>query len=290
MSLTAARMRAFNAVVDEGNYSAAARRLGMSQPAVSQAIQDLEKSFSVKLFERRGRSLVPTHLALELAPISSEIGRLEDAARVLLQRSERLETGVLRVGLGSLMPGMAIIGAFQKRFPNIQVQVEYAIFSDIIDAVMAGRADLGILPDVPKDGRFRTKVCLTQEVVALIPHGHPLASNTTVTLADLMVERLIFQKRGSATQKVVDKAFRTAGLAPHASLVLETGGEVYEAVANGLGVGFLWRHGTSRRDGARRVPVVEIDAPYEEVVFRRADQANPIVDMFFDATDLVTFS
>ena len=61
-------------------------------------------------------------------------------------------------------------------------------------------------------------------------------------------------------------------------------------VANGLGVGFLWRHGTSRRDGARRVPVAEIDAPYEEVVFRRADQANPIVDMFFDATDLVTFS
>lgn len=290
MSLTAARMRAFNAVVDEGNYSAAARRLGMSQPAVSQAIQDLEKSFSVKLFERRGRFLVPTHLALELAPISSEIGRLEDAARVLLQRSERLETGVLRVGLGSLMPGMAIIGAFQKRFPNIQVQVEYAIFSDIIDAVMAGRADLGILPDVPKDGRFRTKICLSQEVVALIPHGHPLASSATVALADLMDERLIFQKRGSATQKVVDKAFRKADLSPYASLVLETGGEVYEAVANGLGIGFLWRYGTSRRDGARRVPVAEIDVLYEEVVFRRADQANPIVDMFFDATDLVTFS
>lgn len=287
MSLTAARLRAFNAVVDEGNYSAAARRLGMSQPAVSQAIQDLEKAFSIKLFERRGRSLVPTQLALDLAPISLEMRRLEDSARILLQRSERLETGVLRVGLGSLMPGMAVIGAFQQRYPNIQVQVEYAVFSTIIDAVVAGRADVGILPDLPKDGRFTAKVCMRQDVVALLPFGHPLCSAVQVGIADLAGERLIFQKKGSATQKVVDRAFRNAGLSPRPALVLETAAEVFEAVANGLGIGFLWRHGTTRRDGARRVPVAEIDTHYEEVVFRRVDSANPIVDMFFDIIDLV---
>jgi len=60
------------------------------------------------------------------------------------------------------------------------------------------------------------------------------------------------QRMGSATQKVVDAAFEKAGLEPRASLVFETGGEVYEAVANGLGIAFMWRYGSSRKDDAER--------------------------------------
>ena len=254
-SLTSARIRALNAVYDEGSYSSAARRLGMSQPAVSQAVQDLEKAFSVQLFERRGRRLVPTDFCIELAPLMEEMRRLEDTALLLLQRGERLETGILRVGIGNLMPGMALIGAFQQRFPNIQVQVHYAVFSDIIDAVLERRVDVGILPNLPKDGRFHSQVCLSQDVVALVPLGHPLAASKQINVAELMGERLIFQKKGSVTQKMVDAAFKKAELTPRASLVLETGGEVYEAVSNGLGVGFMWRHGTSRKDGARRIQI-----------------------------------
>ena len=120
MSLTAARLRALNAVFDEGSYSAAARRLGMTQPAVSQAIRDLENAFGVHLFERRGRRLIPTECCIKLAPLTEEIRRLEDAILRLLEREQQQETGVLRVGLGNLMPGMSLIGAFQQRYPNIQ--------------------------------------------------------------------------------------------------------------------------------------------------------------------------
>jgi len=286
-SLTASRLRALNAVFDEGSYSAAARALKMSQPAVSQAVQDLERAFNVELFKRRGRRLVPTDICMELAPLTEEIRRLEDATLLVLQRGERLETGVLRVGIGNLMPAMALLGAFQQRFPNIQVQVEYAIFANIMDAVHERRVDVGILPNVPKDGRFHRQVCLTQDVVALIPMGHPLAAAQQVSLTELMGERLIFQKQGSVTQKVVDAAFAEAGLTPRPSLIFETGGEVYEAVANGLGVAFMWRHGTSRKDSVKRIPIVEIQASYDEFVFRRADTKSPVVDMFFATIDFL---
>jgi len=289
MSLTAARVRALNAVVDEGSYSAAARRLGMSQPAISQSIQELEKAYNVELFERRGRHLIPTRLCLELAPLTDEMRRLEEAAEVLLEKGERLQTGVLRIGIGSLTPGMTLIGAFQQRFPGIQVQVEYAMFTDIIDAVVERRADVGVLPNVPNDGRFYKKLCLTQDVVALVPLGHPLAQAARLSIADLAGERLIFQQKGSVTQKLVDAAFRKAGSKPRASLVLKTHGEVYEAVTSGLGIGFIWRFGTSRKDGTRRIPISEIDTVFEEEVFRRSDTSNPIVDMFFATTDLIKF-
>jgi len=284
-SLTTARLRALNAVLDEGSYSAAARRLGMTQPAISQAVQDLEKAFSVKLFERRGRMLVPSELCLDLAPLAEEIMRLEKAALILMKKNEQLKTGILRVGLGSLMPGMALINAFQRRFPGIQVQVEYKIYSEIIDSILEHRTDVGILPNVPEDGRFYRETCLSQDVVALIPLGHPLALSERISIVDLVGEKLIFQRKGSATQKVVDSALKKARMELRASLVLETGVEVYEAVVNGLGIGFMWRHGTSRKDGVRRIPVTEIRSIYDEFVFRRSDLQNPAVDMFFATID-----
>jgi len=85
MALTTSRMRALDAVLDEGSFSAAASRLGVSQPAVSQAIHDLERAFDVQLFERRGRSLVPTDLCLDLEPVISELRKLEERATHILR-------------------------------------------------------------------------------------------------------------------------------------------------------------------------------------------------------------
>ena len=281
MSLTTSRVRALNAVLDEGSYSAAARRLGLSQPAISQAVQDLERAYGVTLFQRRGRQLVPTDLCLELSDITAGIQRLENDASHILSRGEKIEAGLLRIGLGSLMPGMSIIGAFQKRFPKIQVEVEYAMHAEIIDAILEQRVDIGVLPNVPKDGRFTKQTYLTQDVVALVPLGHRLASQTSVSINEFASEKLIFQKKGSATQRIVDAAFRKASIHVRPVLLLETGSEVFEAVANGLGLGFMWRHGTTRQDGARRLSINEIDATHEEAIFRRSDTKNTLVDLFF---------
>jgi hypothetical protein len=65
------------------------------------------------------------------------------------------------------------------------------------------------------------------------------------------------------------------------SMVLDTRDGVYEAVANGLGVGFMWRHGTGRTDLIRRIPVVEMARRYEEMAFRLDEPARPITHAFF---------
>lgn len=281
MSLTSSRIRALNAVLDEGSYSGAARALNISQPAISQAVQDLEQSFGIRLFSKRGRQLVPTDLCLEIAEKSAGIQRLEDDISHILRRGENVESGRLRVGLGSLMPGMAFIGTFQRQFPNVQVDAEYDMYTEIIDSVLEHRVDIGVLPNIPGDGRFLSQVCLRQDVCALVPTDHRYAHRPSLGIRDLAQERLIFQRKGSATQRVVDQAFRRVGVHPKPVLYLQTGSEVFEAVANGLGIGFLWRHGTSRQDGARRITIDEIEDTHEEVVFCRSDNSNQLVDLFF---------
>jgi molybdate transport repressor ModE-like protein len=158
MSLTSSRIRAVNAVFDAGSFSQAARRLGMSQPAVTQQIRSLEDRFGVTLFERRGGKLMPTALCREFVAVTSQLHGLEAQALAVLRQNDALNGGELRVGLGNAMPGMALISAFHRLYPNIQIAVEMGNWASIIDAVVDQRVDVGVLPDVPGDNRFHREI------------------------------------------------------------------------------------------------------------------------------------
>ena len=142
-----------------------------------------------------------------------------------------------------------------------------------------------MLPDIPADPRFRRHPVVTQEVVAIVAPNGPLRGIESVSLGELAELPLVFRSRGSSTQKVVDRAFRRAGLSPTPRLVADTRDVVYEAVALGIGVGFMWRHGTFRRDTVRHLSVAGMQDGVEEVAFALADERNEIVDFFFAAAE-----
>ena len=95
---------------------------------------------------------------------------------------------------------------------------------------------------------------------------------------------MIFRSKGSSTQGVVDRVFRRAGVKPIPLLVLDTRNGVYEAVANGLGIGFMWRNGTSRTDRARKIRVLELLRTHLEHIFHLADNDNALVHAFSSIT------
>src|SRR6185369_9904443 len=140
----------------------------------------------------------------------------------------------------------------------------------VIDAVVNQRVDVGVLPDVPSDGRFRREICVRQGVVAIVHPSHPLAQVKRVSCAELARHRLIFRTKQSSTQRVVDRAFRTAGVKPKPEIVLDTRDGVFEAVANELGIGFTWEYGSSRADKIVRVHVPEMAARVPEHIFSLA--------------------
>jgi DNA-binding transcriptional LysR family regulator len=82
---------------------------------------------------------------------------------------------------------------------------------------------------------------------------------------------------------MVDRAFRQIGLTPEPRLTADSRDAVYEAVAIGLGVGFMWRHGTCRSDAVRRVTVQEMLPTIDEVAFALEGERNAAVDLFFHA-------
>lgn len=283
--LSLARLRALNAVAEEGSYSAAARRLGLSHSAIAQQIRDFEAAQGVTLFERVRGVLRPTPLCLELNDVGTRVMEAErDAARIL-ERRDASGKHRLRVGLGNSMPGIAIAGKMAGNHPSVSITVESGSHQDILTAILRREVDVAVLPDVPADPRFRRFSVLEQVVVAIVGPNSPHASRKEAWLAELANEPLIFRSRGSSTQKVVDRAFRQAGLHPDPRLTADTRDAVYEAVAVGLGVGFMWRHGTYRADLVHRITLPEIPSSAEEVVFALADERNTLVDLFFGAAE-----
>lgn len=287
MALTSSRVRAVNAVFEAGNFSAAARRLGVSQPSVAQLIRELESEFDVRLFDRHGHNLVATALCRQLYAATNRIQAMEADAVAILQQREELAGGELRVGLGNSMPGMALISSFKGLYPKIQIRVEIGNWSDIVAAVIDHRVDVAVLPEVPQDRRFRSEVCLNQRVLAICHPGHPLNRLGAVSIADLMQYPLVFRVRNSSTQRVVDKAFRAAGLRPEPAIVVNTREGMLEAVANQLGIGFIWEHGSSRVDRIAKVVVSEMDVELPEYIFSLFGAKGKLVELFFHARHLL---
>src|SRR5262245_19240452 len=158
MSLTSSRVRALNAVYEAKNFSKAAKRLGVSQPAVAQQIRDMEADFRIKLFDRRGYGLIPTALCHQLCSVTSKIQAAETEALAILRQHEELKGGELRIGLGNSMPGMILISSFQRRFPEVQISVEMGSWASFIDAVGNQRVDVGVHPVVPCGGRVTVQI------------------------------------------------------------------------------------------------------------------------------------
>ncbi len=280
MQLSVSRMRALNAVIETGGFSSAARKLGVSQPAITQSIRDIEREAGVTLFERRGRDLVPTALCSEIYRLTAEAIRCGAEAIRLLERHGELGLGEFRIGLGNSMPGMALIREFRRRCPGVQVKVELGSWSQIVEAVSERRVDVAVLPNVPDDGRFARTTCLLQDVVAIVATESPLAALAQVSCKELIRHPLIFRTAQSSTQHVVDAGFRAAGLAPMPSMVLDTRDGVYEAAANGLGVGFMWQYGSSRTDSVCRLRVLDFRQGHPEHIFHLAGQVGPLVELF----------
>jgi DNA-binding transcriptional LysR family regulator len=92
---------------------------------------------------------------------------------------------------------------------------------------------------------------------------------------------LVFRTRDSSTQRTVDKAFRSANLRPSPAIIVNTREGMLEAVANKLGVGFVWEHGSSRIDRIAKVAIAEMGAQSPEYIFSLAGKRGKLVELFY---------
>ena len=145
------QLTTFCTVLSEGSMTAAADKLYLTQPAVSQQIRALEDEMGVSLLVRGVRQVKPTMQGQLLYDYAKRILHLTNQAEVAIQTMSQEISGHLRIGTVNSM-GLylisPIIGMFLKHNNNLNVKLEYGNFSQTLEAMRNSEVDVAILPDV----------------------------------------------------------------------------------------------------------------------------------------------
>lgn len=186
------QLTAFLAVVEEGTFSGAGRRLGRVQSAVSYAIAQLEAALGSRLFERGGRTVVLTdagrRLAAEARLVLSQARALSEVAAGLQQQVEPELTLVVDPIYPLQRLGRAL-QTMSAQFPTVLVRVESALLSDASEVVRGGRADLGIC-NLAADSAsgLHTRHLGVVTMVPVCAPSHPLARTTAPQDSDVLTQ------------------------------------------------------------------------------------------------------
>lgn len=289
-------LRYFAAVAETCHFGQAAAQLHIAQPALSQAIRQLESELDVTLFTRTTRqvSLTPAgeFLRTEAARV---LAAVDDSVRGV-RRIGAGRHGLVRLGLTgtasfSHLPGIARV--VKRELPEVALEIHADLLTPTqCERLQSGALDLGVLRP-PATGEGLTLRTLEVEPLALaIPVDHRLAVEPVVALADLRTEPFVaYSARDSAVNEAVLRSCREAGFVPRREHEAPSTAVLLALVAAGLGVAVL--------------PASVRALPLEGVVFRdlldagsvelslayRTDDDNPVVDAvieILEAADLFT--
>ncbi|MEV1011900.1 LysR family transcriptional regulator [Streptomyces sp. NPDC049881] len=241
------RLAILRAVLAAGSVSAAARNLAYSPATVSQHLAALARETGLVLFEKDGRGIAPTDAAVQLAeqarPLFADLARLErTAADLRAGQAERLAVACCASAAQTLVPG--VVRAVRALRPNITVEVS---LNEPVNGHGRRPADLDLRTE-PVDGPglrldgHRRHVLLTEELLAVVPAGHPLAGAGSVALGELAAEPWIDHDiYDSPIGRIIAGACAEAGFTPRHVARLDDHHAALSLVAAGIGVTVLPR-------------------------------------------------
>jgi len=237
------QLRYFLAVADAGQLTAAAARLGIQQPPLSQQVAALEHQLGMRLFDRHPKGMRLTDAGRVLA---QEARRLVDDFEAMQARVEALargQRGVLQVAFTSSAAAHAFtpqtLRACRKRYPAIEWVVSECNAAEITDGVSTGRFHCGFVrvPVARPEGVLALTL-LREPVVVALPLDHPLAERRTVRLHDLHEQPLILVRRPGAPGLYANllEACHAAGAVPRVVAEVERMMTSLNLVAAGVGL------------------------------------------------------
>jgi aminoethylphosphonate catabolism LysR family transcriptional regulator len=232
-------LRAFHYTARLGGTTAAAQKMGISQPTVSTHISALERHYGVELFTQLGRRLVPTEFSENLLIVTDRLFELEEEAESMLTDAQGIQRGHLRVGAVGPYNVMPVLAQFRRWYPGIHLTLSVGDSQQIVERILSYQADVGVLVhDVP-DERVQSIPFQRQRLVVFAPRTHRLAKRASLRMEDLQGEDMVCREHGSTTQKVFDAALKDAGVVVNRVMEIGSRESVREAVACGIGLGVV---------------------------------------------------
>ncbi|MDJ0946465.1 MAG: LysR substrate-binding domain-containing protein [Kiloniellales bacterium] len=233
-------LEALRAVIEAGTATAAARRLGISQPAVSRALAQLETRLGKILFEREGGRLLPTAEALalnrDLEPMFDALLRLDDVGWSITSAE------ALRLAIPPTLAHRFLhphIASFLKLHPEQAISLDIRGTDVLVPGIAEQRYHLGITDSEIRHSGVRVEPFLRSEGVCVLPADSPLAGREVIRPRDLRDQPYVALTRRHSSRAATDRVFAEAGVERRIVVETATAVSAYELVRAGLGVAVL---------------------------------------------------
>ena len=235
------QLEVFLTVVRERRFSRAAEKLYRTQSAVSQTIHKLEQEIGEPLFDRTSREGVLTDAGMVLQEYAEKLLNLRLDAQEALVEMRELQKGKLAIAANEftalyLLP---VLAAYRHLHPQIKITVQRSLGSHIPDDILRHNVELGVLSYEPQEPRLQSAVVYQDELVFVIPPGHPLAGAKEVSIRQLGAESFVAHIVSSPYRNKVIEAFRRHKTPLHMDVELPTLQAIKRFVAMGNGVALV---------------------------------------------------
>jgi DNA-binding transcriptional LysR family regulator len=245
--LNLSEMQVFAVAAETENFSEAARRIHLSQPAVSQQIRSLEKYFGVQLFTRSGRGVALTDAGKILLPLARELLDLSHRTEETMRSLKARVAGHLIIGCTTtagkyVLPIMA--AAFSQHHPNVEMTIEMCNCASVVDPLLARDICLGISSTKTVHRDMECQPFFTDHVVLVVPADHLFAQRSSVQPVELLDQPFILREERSSTYRMLQEELAEHGIRlDQMNVVMVVGNaEAIEiAVEHGLGIAFISR-------------------------------------------------
>ena len=238
--MTLQQLEYFLAAMEEGSFSAAAERLHLAQPSLSEQVRRLEAELGLALFARVGRGIKPTEAALAMRPhAEAALAAVAEAREAVVEQRELLG-GIATFGtFGSARwyPGTQIVAAFRRRHPKVRVRLIGQNSSEVAAAVRNGNLEAGMIALPIDDAGLEVRPIMQDEIV--YTSADPARVRTPVTIKDLAVAPLILTDTSfgleDPTRRQLFELAQRAGVTLEPEIEVEDLETALDLAARGLG-------------------------------------------------------
>lgn len=244
--LDAHQLNVFLIAADTLNFTQAAKKLGMSQPSVSQHIQTLERFFHIPLFIRSTRNLQLTEAGMALVPLAREMVKQSIRIEETMASLQGEVFGHLLVGC-STTPGKYVLPPLLTKFHNeyakVRITCQVSPQDVAIKKLIAGKVNFALtskINETNKDVEFRKFI--HDSIILIAPRNHPWTTRASIEPEDLFRADFIMREHDSGTYIAVNEALAKIGVQISSISTLMTLGNseaIALSVQEGLGVGFV---------------------------------------------------
>jgi DNA-binding transcriptional LysR family regulator len=252
-------LETFSRAAELSSFTAAAKVLGITQAAVSQRVQALEKTLDMPLFKRHGGRVILTEAGQKLYRHAQRILDLHREARRDITGHDTPAGGELVLAASSI-PGEhllpVLLSHFRQKHPHIQVRASVSDSMDVMRRVEHGEVSLGLVGRKADNPHLEFRHLASDRMVLVVPPVHPLSKRCTLSVKQLARYPLVIREVGSGLRHCFEKALDRAGLSlADLQVALELGSNeaIKEAVLNGVGIALLSTYAVAKELAARRL-------------------------------------